>query len=190
MTPEPQEESIDSRTDEALCEAWTRGDRAALGELYRRYRAGVTTYARRMLRSHEEAEDVCVEAFTQVLKGRYQARGSFRSFLFTVTHRLCLDRFRRSGRAQRALDALPEPGGGDSPEDTVVQGDRLRKLGAAIDKLPEAHRSVILLYYGQDLTSKEVAEILGWRHDQARSKIAYACRLLREAMGTTDEEAT
>lgn len=155
--------------------------------MFARYRAGVTTYARRMLKDHEEAEDVCLEAFQKVLSGGYGQRGSFRAFVFTVTYRLCLERIRRSGRARRAMDRMPEPAPERSAEDRLVHEDRSARLEKALETLPEAHRAVILLYYGQELKSREVADILGWRHDQARSKIAYACRLLREALVAQEE---
>ncbi|MCA9573169.1 MAG: sigma-70 family RNA polymerase sigma factor [Myxococcales bacterium] len=178
---------MDERSDEALFEAWQRGDRAALGVLFTRYKGGVTSYARRMLRSHQEAEDVCLEAFQKVLKGGYGQKGSFRAFVFTVAHRLCLDRMRRSTRAKNAMERMPEPTPARSPEESVVHADRLGRLEQAMEGLPEQHRAVLLLYYGQALKTREVAEILGRRHDQARSKIAYACRLLREALTDAEE---
>jgi RNA polymerase sigma-70 factor (ECF subfamily) len=130
---------------------------------------------------------VCLDTFQRVLTSRAELRVSFRAFLFTVAHRLCLDRMRAGTRTRRALERLPDAERPHSPEERAVHADRVARLEEAMESLPEAHRAVLLLYYGQELKSREVAEILGWRHDQARSKIAYACRLLRDALALSED---
>jgi len=55
-------------------------------------------------------------------------------------------------------------------------------LERAIAALPEAHRAVVLLTYRHDLTSREVAEVLGCGDQEVRSRLSYARRLLRERL--------
>ena len=170
--------------DRALYGAWQNGSEDAFGVLYERYFHRVTAYAWRMLRSEQGAEEVAVDAFCRIIEGRYRPTGSFRAFLFTTVQRLCLDRQRRQRRAQRAWGVLsrsPDPPA-RTPEQSAIHNEQLRALEAAVGGIPEEHRATLLLYYGQQLTSVEVAQIIGCRPDQVRSRLSYARKLLRRAL--------
>ena len=180
LAPEPD---VDASADEALVAAYRRGDERAFEVLFARYRDRVTGYAWRMLGRREEAEEVCVEAFCRVVEGRWSPTGRFRAFLFTVVHRRCLDRIRRRGRKQRALQLLGFGRTADpTPQDALELGERNAQLEAALRELPEEHRATVMLFYGQELGSKEVAAVLGCTDQQVRSRLSYARRKLRKAL--------
>jgi len=170
-------------TDEALIQAWAEGDHPAFNLIFERYRDRVVGYCWRMLRNHEEAEEIATETFCRVLEGAWRPGGSFRAFLFTVAHRLCIDRLRRRERTlrfERLWRAATAPS--TSPEQAVSADERQRAVEQAIGSLPEDHRAVVLLYYGQELRSREVAEILGCSDQQVRSRLSYARRRLRDIL--------
>lgn len=175
--------------DEALIRAFGSGDEEAFSVLFLRYRDRVLSYAWRMTGRREDADEICVEAFTRVAQGTWRPTGSFRGFLFTMVHRLALDRLRRRGRASRAVDRLerePTPPAPD-PEALAATDEERARVDRAMAALPEAHRAVLLLYYGQDLSSREVAEILGCDDQQVRSRLSYARRLLRQELEASAE---
>ena len=170
-------------TDEALIAAWQQGDHPAFNLIFERYRDRVVGYCWRMLRNHEEAEEIATEAFCRVLEGAWRPGGSFRAFLFTVAHRLCIDKLRRRARTQRferlwRAAAAPST----SPEQAVSADERQLAVERAIGELPEEHRAAVLLYYGQELRSREVADILGCTDQQVRSRLSYARKRLREIL--------
>lgn len=174
-------------TDAELVARWMQGEEAAFDALFARHRGPVLGYASRMLQRREEAEEVCLETFARVVEGRYRPGGSFRSFVFTIAHRLCLDRLRRRGRWARVRTLFGGPAPLDpTPEAHALQDERCRRLDAALATLPEGHRSALLLYYKQELSSREVAEILGITDQQLRSQLSYARRRLRETLGPDD----
>ncbi|MCB9758487.1 MAG: sigma-70 family RNA polymerase sigma factor [Alphaproteobacteria bacterium] len=175
--------------DAALLAAFLDGDDRAFESIYQRYRDPVTSYAWRMLQRREVAEEVATEVFCRIVRGACRPGGSLRSYLFTVTHRLCLDRLRRrsiADRAWRLIRVTPGPAP-DSPEADALADEDRRRLERAIARLPESHRATVLLFYGQELPSKEVAEILGLEDHQVRSQLSYARRRLR-ALLTEGEE--
>ena len=135
-----------------------------------------------MLGRGELADEVVATTFVRVLEGRFKATGRFSSFLFSVAHRQCLEQLRRSHTARRFSPWVKPTREQPTPEDTLVRTDRQRRLGAALLELPERHRTVLQLYYGQELPSKDVAEILGCSDQQVRSRLAYARRLLRDQL--------
>ena len=62
--------------DETLLIAWRRGDEVAFETLFERHKGPLTSFAWRMLRRREEAEEVCLEAFTRVIEGAWRPGGS------------------------------------------------------------------------------------------------------------------
>jgi RNA polymerase sigma-70 factor (ECF subfamily) len=177
------ERRADGPTDEALLQAWSEGDHPAFNLLFERYRDRLVGYCWRIVRDAEEAEEIATETFCRVLDGAWRPGGSFRAFLFTVAHRQWIDRVRRRARTarfERLWRAAQPPTG--TPEQAVGDDERRRAVELALAALPEDHRATVLLYYGQELRSREVAEILGITDQQVRSRLSYARRCLRDVL--------
>lgn len=174
--------STDERDDHALVGAFQRGDAAAFDVLYARYGPRVTTYAARLLGRREEGEEVATEVFVRVVQGRWRPTGTFRGWLFTLAHRMCLDQLRSRDRRRRLLALFGRAEDPVTPEEAFVIGERDRALEQAIARLPAEHRSVLLLATTEGLSSPEIAAVLGTTDQQVRSKLSYARRLLREAL--------
>ena len=172
----------DDRDDAALAGAYARGEAGAFDALYARYGPRVTTYCARLLGRREEGEEVATEVFVRVVQGRWRPTGTFRSWLFTLAHRMCLDRLRSRERRRRLLALFGRDEDPATPEDVLVIGERDRALQEAIGRLPAEHRAVLLLATTEGLTSPEIAAVLGTTDQQVRSKLSYARRLLREAL--------
>jgi RNA polymerase sigma-70 factor (ECF subfamily) len=166
-------------SDEDLVLAFQGGDDHAFAALYGRWRPRATAYAVKILGSPEEAEELVTEAFVTLVEGRFAPTGSFRSYLFTVVQRKCLDHLRRRGTRGRVLPLLkPEPH--EPALEDAIDGLRDReRVEAALESLPVEHRSVVLLYYAQGLSSREVGEATGLTDQQVRSKLSYARKTLK-----------
>jgi len=177
-----------SPSDESLLDAFAGGDDSAFASLYSRYRERVTLYAWRLLRRREDAEEVCAEVFTTIARGTWRPTGTFRAFLFTITHRRCVDRLRRRRRRARLLPWLRQADRSDeTPEDAAAHDEQLRRLERALSALSGDLRTVVLLYYGEELPSREVAKILDCTDQQVRSRLSYARRKLRGVMLPEEE---
>ncbi len=171
-------------TDVELYNRYLAGDETAFGELYSRYRAGVIGYVWRMVGRQDVAEDICTETFLKVLDGAYKPPASFRSFVFTVAHRRAIDRLRNRQRRDNLLRMFGWPARGDdvTPEGALLRREGRSHVDEALQTLPAEHRATVLLFYGQDLSSREVAEAMGCTDQQVRSRLAYARRRLREIL--------
>src|SRR5688500_20345403 len=92
-----------------------------------------------VLRHHQDAEDVAQEDFARAYKGFAQLRDreAFRAWLVRMTWRLALDHIRgtrrRIAREQMPIDPQDVP----SREQTGIEADRARRMGAAIERLSE-----------------------------------------------------
>jgi len=186
---------VDTRTDAQLVEAFARGDEEAFEVIVNRHGAAVKSYALRMLRSPEEAEEVFEETFIRLVRdeGRWEGgRAQLRTWLFTVSRRMCIDILRRrqvATRAQPNLVAIAELRRVEpSPEARAALGEEARRLEEALGQLPESHREVLLLRAIHGLSGAETAAVLGIGADQVHSQLSYArkrlARLLDEGAET------
>lgn len=171
-------------TDEELMSRFQQGDAAAFDQLVERYGPAVKGFAARVTSRPDEAEDIHVETFVRVVESahRWRPTGSFRSYLFTIAWRICLDSCRRRTVQRRALESLrhepaPPP---SNPESQAAAAQQSQALEQGLAELSEQHRAAVLLTYRSGFNSSEVGEILGLSAQEVRSRLTYARRLLRE----------
>jgi len=129
--------------------------------------------------STSAAEEIVQDVFLQCFQKRksIQSPEHLKAWLRrTATHR-CIDVLRR-GKTQRELQVdelpnVPDP----SEESDPLLSDRLRRLVAS---LPEKQRAIVILRYGEDMDSEEIAELLDIPAATVRSNLQRALAMLRE----------
>lgn len=175
-------------SDAELVEGALAGDPRAFPELVKRHGTGLYGYLRHRLGS--EADDAYAEVWMKVWErlGRYEDRGRFGAWLFTIAHRLFLDKARRAGRRpQEPLEeeggeerfASPEPG----PEREAEASAARERIGAALGKLPEDQREVFLLREFGGLSFAEIADAMDCPLSTALARMRYAVLKLRGELG-------
>jgi len=93
-----------------------------------------------------------------------------------ATHR-CIDLVRRrSFQIEAQVDAMPDVAGETGENDPLLD-ERVRTMVAS---LPETQRMVVILRYGEDMTSDEIALVLDMPSPTVRSHLQRALALLRE----------
>ena len=140
-------------------------DRAAFAALYRRYVERVYGYCFYLLGDHHDAEDATERTFLAALAAidRYRDEGAtFRSWLFRIAHNQLANALRARGRDRTApLDAMPEPGAShQDPARLAGLADDARRLRAAVGRLAEDRRQVIVLRFVDGLSTKEIGDVL------------------------------
>jgi RNA polymerase sigma-70 factor (ECF subfamily) len=141
------------------------------------------------------AADLTAEAFLRIWKHPPdpRRRGSLRAYVFTVAVNELRRHRQRHGVELVQLEDLEEPPTSSAEDPPLVAERRelCRLVQAAVGKLPEIHRAVILLHNFQGFTLREVAEMLGVPVGTAKSRLATAFvalrRLLHELRDEPDE---
>ena len=100
-------------TDEELvarCKVELPYDVQSYRELLRRHQPLVFNTCRRMLRSDQDAEEVCQDAFLQVFHkiGTFEGRSTFKTWLYRVVYNLCIDRQRKLARRRKGETSIAE----------------------------------------------------------------------------------
>lgn len=160
--------------DAALMLRVQQGDLVAFEGLVAKYRQPVFNFIQRTLHDATETEDVAQQVFVQVWKAapRYRVASRFSTWLFTIARNLCLNEIRRRSRhPAESLDAPVEtPDGAFERDladaevrgvtDEVLLTELSDRVDEALQDLPEAQRSAILLVREKDLPYEEIASIL------------------------------
>ena len=173
--------------DRRLVEA-AQADPARFEALYRKYLAQVYSYAFYELRDHHEAEDATERTFLNALAnlGRFEERArpadgegasTFRVWLFQIARNAVAERRRqRRRRPQAPLEAaVTVAAPGDLEADAALHGDAV-EAWRAIGRLPGDRRRALILRFVDEMSTAEIAGVLGRSEGAVRVLIHRALR--------------
>lgn len=167
--------------------AAARGDRDAYGRIVCACQNTVTAVALAITRDVSASEDIAQEAFLsawQHLK-RLQNQASFLPWLRQITRNLARDHL-RSGRlrpidgqgAELAIALAADPTA--TPMQQLMHNEQEAVAAELISELPDESREVLLLYYREGQSSRQVAALLGLSDAAVRKRLSRARRSVRE----------
>jgi len=145
-------------SDEELMLSVGKGDLNAFGKIVLRHQQSVWNIAYRSVGNKTEAEDIAQEAFLRLLDaaGRYRPTASFRTYLYRIVTRLCIDRVEK--KQPLYTNKLPETfDSGRTAAENLISVERSRKVSKALDKLPPNQRMAIVLKYYEGLSYQDIA---------------------------------
>ena len=157
-------------SDEKLVERAKRGDRRAFRMLVDRHKRMVFNVALRMLRNREDAEDAAQEAFLRAFRsiGTFRGQAKFSSWLVRIAINVSLSFAERAHAKQTFVEFQEEADKADAhsveagmnPEEIAARQDFGERIRALVGTLEPRYRAVITLYYLEERSYQEVAEIL------------------------------
>ncbi len=181
--------------DELLVSAAKQGDRAAFGELVRRYERKVYSLAYRYTGDPDDAADLAQEAFLKAFCAlrTFHGRSSFSTWLYRVTANVCLDALRsRRRRRTLSLDQARPGGEGDREWDLADPGADLQEqvqrrevhetILRAVGRLGPEQRMVVILRDFQGLSYQEISQILRLHLGTVKSRLNRARLALRDEL--------
>ena len=148
-------------SDEELMQAASGGDMEAFGKLVRRHERSAWSAAWRLLGDATEAEDAAQDAFLKILDAapRYRPTASFRTYLYRVMTRLCLNRMEK--KRPHYVDRLPvSPSADPGPPETLALRESADAVRRALDALPPRQRAALILRHYEDMSYQEIAEVM------------------------------
>ena len=171
------------------------GDEAAFGILVEKYQKSVHALVWRQIRDYHYAEDITQDAFLQAYKklSTLKNPNQFAGWLYVIANRLCIDwaRKQKSIRKQKPAmqsleDTRPEEIEKSSythyiseqqiTERTEYCHGLVQKL---LEKLPENERTVITLFYLDEMSTKEIGKFLGVSANTIASRLHRARKRLQ-----------
>src|SRR2546428_1781991 len=159
------------------------GDTAAWDILFRRYQLPLYVYVFELVHDEQASLDIVQETFINAVRhvGGLRDDDKFGSWVFGIAHQKCIQRWRKQGREERALEefsAIP-PEVEDDPAEWLIRQEQEAEFMQLLNQLPLPQRSVLLLHYVEDFSLEEIAGITGARIGTVKSRLYYAKRALR-----------
>jgi RNA polymerase sigma-70 factor, ECF subfamily len=163
-----QDASLEREFEQSLADCPTLAYRVALG----------------VLRNPAEAEDVAQEAMLRAYRNfhRLRDRERFRGWLVRTAWRLSLDKIRAAGRRERREQAAMEDWREASVENAAASREFENHVAAAMEKLPEKLRIVMVLAAIEGYNTREVASLLGLPEGTVKSRLFLARKRLAESL--------
>lgn len=177
--------------DIALMARVRLGDESAFEELHRRYQRRVLAFFYGMSGDSHAANDLCQETFLRVWKvrRRYRATGAFPGYLFGIARLIWLERCREQRKVLRlgqreSLDEYFRPisDPGPHPDDRAACSEAARRIGEAIEALPDEQRMVFVMRALRGLSLEDIAAALDCSINTVRSRKILAVKKLRHAL--------
>jgi RNA polymerase sigma factor (sigma-70 family) len=164
-----------------------RGERAAWEELVARWERPLLYYLRRMARSEGEAvawlQDTWVRVFTSL--GTLSDPARLAAWLYTLARRVALRHLGDIADGRGAeLDAEGEP---DPGRDALREFEDAEAVHWGLARLAPAQREVLVLFFLEDLSLREIAEVLGIPVGTVKSRLHKARGELRSLLEHTEE---
>ncbi len=184
--------SYGTKTDAELMKLVSRADERAFEELYGRYEKSVYALVYYKLKNEADAADVTEEIFIRLWQKAtaYSGRGSVGAFIMTVARNAATDRLRQrkdevslsveNGDGETVERDIPDTD--ETPEEKLLQAERVEAVRDAIDSLPEHQRETVILCDINGISYRDAAETLEVDIGTVKSRLSRARSAMREML--------
>jgi RNA polymerase sigma-70 factor (ECF subfamily) len=173
--------------DEGLVDRARSGDLEAMDQLVSRHHGSVYRVALGILRDEDGAADVAQETFLKAVKGLKGFRGdaSFKTWILAIAANEARGVLRKAGRRKElALETVgPVPSTDASADETMERDEDVGRIRELLSGLPEKQKQAVTLRIFEELSFREIGNIIGSSEGAARVNYHHGIRRLREMLG-------
>lgn len=160
------------------------GSIKAQHQLYKLYAGAMFYTCYHMMHSHEEAEDMLQEAFSEafITLDRFRFESTFGTWLKRIVINKCINEIKRKKTDLKFSDDMGHY------EDTYVEGEdslpnlNIELVKVAMNELPEGGRVIFQLYLLEGYDHREIAQILGVSESNSKSQYMRAKNKIKEIL--------
>lgn len=155
-----------------------KGSDTALEELTGMYYPDIFQYCLWHMPNRPAAEDAAQETFLKALRyfDRYTHKGQFRAFLYRIAANTCIDMKRKKWPNEPITENICVM------EDPYAQIEAREDFMLLLTGLSEETKEMLILRYQQDLTVKEVAEVMNLPMRTVQSRLRRTLKKLKEKL--------
>lgn len=169
--------------DSEIVEKVKAGKRQLFSQLVGRHQRGLLRLCLRFTRNHSLAEDIVQEAFIKAYRkiSSFEGRSTFRSWLYQIAVNTAKNSLRKKKRESVSIESVQILVEGRSH--SLLEYKDLKDLVRSyIDCLPEKQRTALVLRIFEDLSFKEIADIMNCPYDTAKANYRHAIMKLRHKL--------
>ncbi len=176
-------------SDSELIQSVLKGNRSAYADLIKRHQRYVFTLALRFVKNREEAEEIAQDVFVKAFKALkdFQGTAKFSTWLYRITFNTAMVYNRKKRLDMVSVD--DEGFGNSAANEIATDGDdgfenksKAVYLNKAINSLAEDDATVITLFYQNEQSLEEIAEIMNIEPNNAKVKLHRARLRLKQKL--------
>ncbi len=156
----------ETATEIELLEKAQDGSDKAMHQLIQSYEGPLFGFLLNRLRNPSDAEDCAQDVFLKMIAAlpKYENRGQFRAWLYTIARNESLNFLKKRGKREETISR--EPVSSDQTDlatgsITLDQKERILAIRECVEDLPEKENDVLQLRLSDDITFREISEVLG-----------------------------
>ena len=177
---------VTENTQDVLVSRSRSGDTEAFGVLVRQYAGKAIGTASLMLGSYDDAQDASQEAFVRAWRriDRFRGDSSFNTWFWSILRNVCIDRIRKRAKRKHASlsDTYDTPDPSAGPAALADQSEQAQQLWRAIRQLSEPQREIIIMSHFNEMSYRQIAEVLDIPIGTVMSRLHNARKALREKL--------
>lgn len=177
---------MDKEHDTKLVRECLQGHQKAFEEIVDRYKKPLFNVAFRITSNQDEAEDVTQSVFIKAYENlsTFNVRRKFFSWLYRIAINEALNV--KNARKQKDSFCDSAVSIGKSPDELLQDKQRSQTVQAALNKLNDDYRIVVILRHFEDLSYSEIAEVLQVQETTVKSRLFTARQQLRHILIKTE----
>lgn len=170
-------------TDEQLVFNYLKGDEKSLETLIKRYLKPIYSFAFRFIGNRQEAEDITQEIFVKVWQNlkKFDKKKSFKNWIFTIAKNTCLD-WQKKKKTLPLFETIKNSI--SFSIENLEKKEVIFNFQKAVENLSPKYRQILLLRYNDDLTFRQIAEILKESINTLKSRHRRAINLLKKFLSS------
>lgn len=180
--------ALEAEQEAELVRRMKQGDRAAFDKLYEQYYDRLYRTACMITGSRTDGEDVTQETFIKAYLNcdKLKKDELFRYWIYQILNRTAWQIAKKHAkeRPEEHIMELADTSTADSPANRILQDEQGRTLTEAIRRLEYRQRMTIILYYYNELGTREIAKVMGCMEGTVKSRLFTARKNLRLQLET------
>jgi RNA polymerase sigma-70 factor, ECF subfamily len=181
-------------SDEKLAELVSNGDTEKFGVLMERYQAKLFRYGKKFLSNEDNIEDVVQDVFVKTYQNikSFDTSQRFSPWIYRIAHNTYINAIKKNSLNPLYLFDFDTLVSHTVVEDPIVREREQKEMKEIVDKglsqIEPKYREILILYYIEDLSYKEIADILHVPIGTVGVRIMRAKEILKEAYKKLDIE--
>jgi len=175
---------MDKNSDQIYIDKVLQGDTNAFAYLINRYKDMVYTIAIKIVKSHEDAEEVAQDSFLKAYEklDSFKGNSKFSTWLYTIAYRNSISKIRKKKVATSDIDEYVMDNyseGSEFPQlEAIKNGEQQKYIREAIGRLPEKDALLITLFYMNESSVEEIEQITNLTQSNIKVKLFRARKKL------------
>jgi RNA polymerase sigma factor (sigma-70 family) len=175
---------MDKNSDKIYIDKVLQGDTNAFAYLINKYKDMVYTIAIKIVKSHEDAEEVGQDSFLKAYEklDSFKGNSKFSTWLYTIVYRNSISKIRKKKVATADIDDYVMDNyseGSEFPQlEAIKNGEQQKYVRQAIDRLPEKDALLITLFYMNESSIEEIEQITNLTQSNIKVKLFRARKKL------------